>query len=156
MLRPRSLLVVPALGLALVAARPAGAEDLDKLLNSIPDAEIEQTAPPAEAAEAPPEEVTLPGYLTKVQADIWASWTPKAKLIKKNPKAKTSFMVKIGREGELLGVSPVSLSGIKAFDQSALDAIAAAEPYPVPPRELDGDAERGLVIDFKARQYAKR
>lgn len=143
--------------LILLSTPALAGGDLDSLLNSIPDAKVEQTEAAKPDAEAPVDtEVTLPMYVHQVESDIFASWTPKAKVLKKAPKANASFLIRIGREGEFLGVSPMNLSGVKAFDQSALDAITSAAPYPMPPRALDGDADRGIVVTFKARQALKK
>jgi hypothetical protein len=155
-MRPLLSALVAGFGLALVAPAAHAADDLDKLLNNIPDAEIEQTVP-EEEAEKPPEPVPLPVYVKTVRAHIQQSWTPKAKVIKKNPKAKFSLLVKLDADGALVGYSVMEPSGIKAFDKSVLEALANVSlPMPRPPADLVGTAAQGLVIEFKARQYRAR
>jgi TonB family protein len=155
-MRPLLSALGVGLGLAVVAPAAHAADDLDKLLNNIPDAEIEQTVPDEEA-DKPPEPVPLPVYVKSVRAHIQQAWAPKIKVLKKNPKAKFSVLVKVDADGNMVGFSVMEPSGIKAFDRSVLEALAnAPTPLPRPPVDLVGTAGQGLVIDFKARQYRAR
>jgi TonB family protein len=141
---------------ALVAAPTAWAEDdLNKLLNDIPDVpNAEKEVKPEEAAPVAEEEAALPAYVKSVRSSVIAAWQPKAKIIKKNPKAKARFLIKIDGNGQMTGVSVVDLSGIKAYDQSVLDAIANAT-FEAPPAHILTDVERGVVVTISARAYGK-
>ena len=145
-----------ALSAALLPAPSMGAEDdLGKLLDDIPDVpNAEQPKAEEEAAPVEAEVATLPAYVKAVKMAVLENWEPKPKLVKKNPKAKSQFLVKLDINGERMGVSAVELSGIKSFDQSVLDAIAATT-FPAPPPTILSDVERGVVVTIAARNYGK-
>ena len=145
-----------ALSAALLSAPSMGAEDdLGKLLDDIPDVpNAEQPKAEEEAAPVEAEVATLPAYVKAVKMAVLENWEPKPKLVKKNPKAKSQFLVKLDINGERMGVSAVELSGIKSFDQSVLDAIAATT-FPAPPPTILSDVERGVVVTIAARNYGK-
>ena len=145
-----------ALSAAILPAPSMGAEDdLGKLLDDIPDVpNAEQPKAEEEAAPVEAEVATLPAYVKAVKMAVLENWEPKPKLVKKNPKAKSQFLVKLDINGERMGVSAVELSGIKSFDQSVLDAIAATT-FPAPPPTILSDVERGVVVTIAARNYGK-
>ena len=139
----------------LLGSIPAAAEDdLGKLLDSIPDVENAQAPPPVEAEKPVEEEDSLPAYIKAVRGAVIASWEPKSKVIKKNPKASAEFLVKLDRDGTMTSVSAVKLSGINAYDQSVLNAIANAT-FPAPPPHILTEVERGVVVKIPARAYQK-
>jgi|GEM_PF-4245408 len=142
---------------ALFAAPVAMAEDdLNKLLDDIPEVpNAEKEVEEKDAAPPPEAEAALPAYVKSVRRAVVAEWQPKAKIIKKNPKAKARFLVKIDINGQMTGVSAVDLSGIKAYDQSVLDAIANAT-FEAPPPHILSDVERGVVITIPARAFKNK
>ena len=147
-----------ALAGAFFLALPAAAEDdLSKVLDDIPEVPNAEKAEDKDAETASPaeEEAALPAYVKSVRKSVLAAWQPKAKIIKKNPKIKTQFLVKIDISGNMTGVSAVELSGVKAFDQSVLDAIANAT-FEAPPPHILSDVERGVVITIPARAAANK
>ena len=130
-------------------------DDLDKMLNAIPD--VPNAEEPEEEADAEPEvseEAVLPAYVKAVRNAVLEQWQPKAKIIKKNPKAKAQFLVKLDINGTRTGVAAVELSKVKAFDQSVLDAIVVAT-FPPPPPQILSDVERGVVVTITARSYGQ-
>ncbi|MEO0904544.1 MAG: TonB family protein [Pseudomonadota bacterium] len=55
----------------------------------------------------------------------------------------------VGRGGQLLSSAVSQSSGVPAFDQAALQAIARAAPFPSAPAELpQGSYRFGLIIEF--------
>lgn len=147
-----------AMAAALSVAPAAMAEDgLDKLLNDIPDVpNAEKTEDPdAEQAPPPEAEAALPAYVKSVRRSVVAAWQPKAKVIKKNPKAKAQFLIKIDLSGQMTGVSAIDLSGNNAYDQSVLNAIANAT-FEAPPPHILSDVERGVVITIPARAFKNK
>ena len=142
---------------ALFAFAPAvwAQDSLDKLLNDIPD--VPNAENPQEEEEAAPEEsleAELPAYVKAVRRAVLDQWAPKAKVVKKNPKAKSQFLVKLDIEGQRIGVSAVELSGVKSFDSSVYEAIMTAS-YPKPPPQILSDVERGVVVTITSRAYGK-
>lgn len=146
-----------AVACALLAAPTAWAEDdLNKLLDGIPEVpNAQKEVEEAEAAPPPEAEAALPAYVKSVRRSVIDAWEPKAKVIKKNPKAKAQFMVKIDVTGAMTGVSAVDLSGNKAYDQSVLNAIANAT-FEAPPPHILTDVERGVVITIPARAFKNK
>jgi protein TonB len=156
-------MILAAALLALALSPTAAAEDdLGALLGSIPDAKApvdadaeakKKAAEEAAAAEAAAA-TDLPAYMKSVRQDVLGSWAPKKSALK-DPKTRASFLVRIGASGELIDLSAAELSGNKKFDQSVLDAIRAAAPFPAPPAAHAGTAERGVVVELKAKQALK-
>ncbi|HCH62578.1 MAG: hypothetical protein CL927_18570 [Deltaproteobacteria bacterium] len=128
-------------------------DDLDKMLNAIPDVpNAEKSEEEADAAPEVTEEAVLPAYVKAVRQAVLEQWEPKAKIIKKNPKAKAQFLVKIDINGKRTGLAAVELSQVKAFDKSVLDAIVVTT-FPPPPPQILSDVERGVVVTISARSY---
>jgi len=149
--------VSPIAVLCLMFAAPTvrADDDLDKLLDGIPDVpNAEQSDEEAPAEQEVEQEASLPAYVKAVRRAVLEQWEPKAKTIKKNPKAKAQFLVKIDINGERTGVSVVQLSEVKSFDQSVYQAIVAAT-YPAPPPQILSDVERGVVVTITSRAYGK-
>ena len=151
----RTLIALSALASLLAAPVASAEDDLGKLLDEIPEVptaekeeEEEGTAPPPSA------EASLPAYIKSVRAAVLEQWDPKSRVIKKNPKAKAQFLVKIDINGQMTSVGPVELSGVKSFDQSVLNAIANAT-FPAPPAHILSDVERGVVVKVGARSYKR-
>lgn len=142
---------------ALLAAPAAWAEDdLDKLLDAIPDVpNAEKEVEEADDSPPPEAEAALPAYVKSVRRSVIDAWEPKAKIIKKNPKAKAQFMIKLDLSGTMTGVSVVNLSGNKAYDQSVLNAIANAT-FEAPPPHILTDVERGVVVTIPARAFKNK
>jgi len=130
-------------------------DDLGKLLDDIPEVPNAEKEEDKEAAAPPPDaEAALPAYIKTVRRAVIDEWQPKPKVIKKNPKARAQFLIKLDVNGQMTAVSAVDLSGVKAFDQSVLDAIANAT-FPPPPAHILTDVERGVVVKVGARAYKK-
>lgn len=152
---PRAHLLCLPLALSLLAAPayaddgPAG-DDLQKLLNSIPDI---QQAPVPEAEKPASEEeesMTLPQYITQVRQAIYANWRPDPKLAAKQPNLGAQLLVKVGDKGEVTGVVAVKLSGDKKFDKTCVAAALETKSVPAPPLALVTPAQNGLLINFVA------
>lgn len=147
--------------LCSVAAQADEGADLDKLLQDIPDVQNGRDpgaeAAAAEAARLQQEELgSLPAYIKACRRQVFDQWQPPAKVLKKNPKAKTSFLLSIGDDGSIISVKAGELSGDKKFDQSGLDAIARIDKMPVPPPGISIEAERGILIELPAKAALKR
>lgn len=135
------------------ADEPTSSEGLNSMLDNVPTIESK----PVPTAEEKPEEVQvdLASYIKDCRAAVLAKWTPGAKLIKKHPQMEAQILIKIGEDGSILSLSPAKLSGNKSFDASAIEALNAASPLPVPHPSLALEAERGIVIIFSAAKYGK-
>jgi hypothetical protein len=140
----------------MVAAPTVRADDdLDKLLDGIPDIPNAEQNDEEDAAEQEVEqEASLPAYVKAVRRAVLEQWEPKAKTIKKNPRAKAQFLVNIDINGQRTGLAVVELSDVKAFDQSVYQAIVAAS-FPPPPPQILSDVERGVVVTITSRAYDK-
>ncbi len=149
-----TLFAAAALASTLMGPVAFAEDDLGKVLDDIPEIPNAQKEEPEDAAPAPVEEASLPAYIKSVRTAVIEEWQPKAKLIKKNPKARTQFLIKLDAQGQMTNVSAIDLSGVKAFDQSVLDAIANAT-YPAPPPHILTEVERGVVVKLGARAYKK-
>ena len=140
----------------LVFASPAAMadDDLEQVLNDIPEIPNAEKSTEEEAEAAPPEEAeaALPAYSKATRRAVLSVWEPKAKTVKKNPAAKAQFLVKIDVNGQMTAVSAVELSGIKSFDQSVLTAIYNAT-FEAPPPHILSDVERGVVVTITSRSY---
>ena len=151
----RTFMALSAFASMLAAPVAFAQDDLGKLLDELPEIpNAEKQEDPEDAAPPPEAEASLPVYIKSVRAAVIAQWQPKPKVIKKNPKAKVQFLVKIDINGEMTAVAPVELSGVKSFDQSVLDAIANTT-FPAPPAHILSDVERGVVVKVGARSYKK-
>ena len=149
--------VLPFAVMCMMVAAPTvrADDDLDKLLDGIPD--IPNAEQAEEEASAEPEieqEASLPAYVKAVRRAVLDQWEPKAKTIKKNPKAKAQFLVKLDINGQRTGLAAVELSDVKSFDQSVYQAIVAAT-FPPPPPQILSDVERGVVVTVTAKAYGK-
>ena len=150
----RTIFAIAALASTLMAPVAFAEDDLDKILDDIPEIPNAEKEAPDEAAPAPIEEDSLPAYIKSVRKAVIAEWQPKAKVIKKNPKARAQFLIKLNAEGQMASVSAIDLSGVKAFDQSVLDAIYNTT-FPAPPPHILTEIERGVVVKVGAHTYKK-
>ena len=151
----RIIIAIVALAATFAAPAAFAQDDLDKLLDELPEIpNAEKEEEKDDAAPAPDAEAALPAYIKSVRSAVINQWQPKAKVVKKNPKAKAQFLVKIDVNGQMTGVSAVELSGVKSFDQSVLDAIANTT-FPPPPVHILSDVERGVVVRVGAGAYSK-
>lgn len=156
----RARLLLFPLSLSLLAAPAfaddgAGGDDLQKLLNSIPD--IQQAPPPAaESPQAAEEDgMELPQYTTLVRKAIYANWKNDPKLAEKHPELATQLLVKIDSEGKVTSVAAVKLSGDKKFDKACVGAALATPTVPAPTAALASAASTGLLINFVAGRGAR-
>jgi TonB family protein len=136
-------------------------DEINDLLKSIPTIESkpdpnEEARKAEEAKKAAEEADSLPAYLKVARQHILQTWSPNLKTCKKSPELTTKFMLKVAADGAVQHISLVQSSENKGFDQSALDAISAAGKLPAPPEGLAYEAERGIVIEFRAKTALKR
>lgn len=146
---PALLWAAPVLAQDPPAQDAAQSDDLQKLLNSIPN--IETKAPPP--AEKPPEEqegVDLFTYTADVRKAVLSHWAPAAKLIEKNPRLTCQLLVKINEDGTLGDALVSQSSGNKKFDESAAAAVLATPGVMAPPVSLRGTVAQGVLVNFVA------
>lgn len=87
-------------------------------------------------------------YLDDLEARIKNNWRPPKFL--SNAKLRVRVVLLIDKTGSILKRSVVQSSGNGVFDESAMQAIAAAEPLPIPPETLQGLlANQGVELDLE-------
>ena len=148
----RPLLIATAALLSGAALAQDDEPGINDLLDSIPEIEAAKSAEMlAQEAEAnKPPDVSFPDYMNAVRDDVLAHWTPKASVIKKNPRAAAQVLVKVGDTGAIIDIALIEASGDKKFDKSMLAALNAIDTVTVPPPSFAGDAERGIIVSFVA------
>lgn len=154
----RTLILTLPILLAPALAQDGTNQDLQNLLNSIPD--IEQKAPPPDPNAKPPEEasIDLPTYIGEVRKAVLANWHPSPKVLKKAPGASTQLLVKVQADGTLaVSETRVARSSENSkFDESAVAAVFATTSVPAPPVSLQGTvAMDGVLVTFAASQAPK-
>jgi colicin import membrane protein len=87
-------------------------------------------------------------YLDDLEARIKGNWRPPKFL--SSSKLRVRVVLLIDKAGSILKRSIVQSSGNSVFDESALQAIAASEPLPMPPDTLHGILEnQGVELDLE-------
>lgn len=87
-------------------------------------------------------------YLDELEARIKGNWRPPKFL--SSAKLRVRVVLLIDKSGAILKRSIVQSSGNSVFDESALQAIGAAEPLPIPPDTLQGLlANQGVELDLE-------
>ena len=127
-------------------------DDIGTLLDSIPEIQAPEPEVDEAAAQAPPppeEQESFPAYAARVRTAVLAAWSPKKRVLEKDPRASIQLMLKISGTGEVLDVIAVELSGNSKFDSSVLAAIQAAV-VPVPPPTLAPQTEQGMMLTVRA------
>jgi hypothetical protein len=142
--------------LLLVRAAHAGDDDIQKMLNNIPEIKSQTEAPPPEKPKEADPAVTLETFTAKTRSAILANWKPDAKLVAKKPTLAAKFLVKIGDDGTFADPVMVVSSGNKKFDASAADAIYATAKTDAPPSWLASPvAADGITVEFTAAAAAR-
>ncbi len=141
-----------ALGLVLAGPARADDDDLQNLLDSIPD--IDNAGDDDASTQAGPD-VPFTAYVDDVRAQVLAAWKPPKGTIKKTPSILTRLVVTIDESGEVTGIKPLQLSGDKKYDDRAVDAINDAGTLPQPPTNLVTLAADGVVVEFSGKDWLR-
>lgn len=141
-----------AFGLVFAVPARAADDDLQNLLDSIPDIETAQDE--VDDTEAEPD-VPFITYAEQVQARILAAWKPSRGIIRKNPSIVTRLVVSIDRSGNVTGIKALQLSGDKKYDKKAVDAINDAGTLPPPPANLVDLAAEGVIVEFSGKDWLR-
>lgn len=153
------LLAAPAVALALLAAPVAHAQDLDKLLDSIPTIETQEDeaakiaaeAAAKEAAADPLAEESLDVYVKRCREHVLSYFEAPKSVAKKAPETASTVLVKLYGDGSYMAIAQVRPSDDKKFDKAVLKALQAASPLPKPPVSLRNVAAKGIRVEFTAR-----
>jgi outer membrane biosynthesis protein TonB len=156
---PLRLIVAPLAALGLLAAPVALAEDLDKLLDSIPTIETKEDEAAKEAAEEaakeaaadPLAEDSLDVYVQRCRDHVLSYFEVPKSIAKKAPDTTSTVLLKLYGDGTYMAIAQVRPSDEKKFDKAVLKAIQAAAPLPKPPVSLRNVAAKGIRVEFTAR-----
>jgi TonB family protein len=93
-------------------------------------------AGPRQAITASNLEIEYPAYLSAIRDSVQDNWIYPETF--KSGKFSVIVSVKIGRDGGLLDVWVEQSSGLRRFDESLVNAVRKAEPFPPVPGEFEG------------------
>ena len=149
---PMFTALVPALVFALTgsAARAQDAGDIQGLLNSIPDIQVQKPVEDADKPPPPPPSMDLPTYTGIVRSAVMANWHPPAKLVAKHPELAAQYLVVVKGDGTLGDLRAVRNSGNNKFDKSVVDALFDTTSVEAPPAGLAATVLQGVLVTFSA------
>lgn len=88
-------------------------------------------------------EVRYPAYLSAIRDKVQENWIYPETF--KSGKPSVIVSIKIARDGELIDIWVEQSSGLAAFDESLVNAVKKAAPFPPLPEDFDGAVfETGL------------
>jgi hypothetical protein len=92
----------------------------------------------------------LSAYQRRVRDLIQEKWFPIESVLKENPDLVVVIGMRIDPNGKILEPGFIEESGHRSFDSSALRAVRMTGTLPLPPADLQEEAEKGFVVTFSA------
>ena len=121
-------------------------QDVQSLLNSIPEIEAPQAAP-EEAPKKPqePQGMDLDAYFEACRTAVYPHFKMPKKIVKASPGVEISFLVTVDAEGRILGVTSPKRSGYRSWDAAALAALNKVGTLPPPPQGWNTTLDKVLI-----------
>ncbi|OGQ04340.1 MAG: hypothetical protein A3F82_10285 [Deltaproteobacteria bacterium RIFCSPLOWO2_12_FULL_44_12] len=102
-----------------------------------------------EPLRVPPTDPEYVAYQAKIRFKIMQEWIIPGAYLELPTKPKTSIVVMINQQGEIVTTDWEERSSNLAFDSSCMRAVQRASPLPVPPQRLEWEAyNEGFLVQF--------
>jgi len=105
-----------------------------------------------QAGATGPFNAKMSAYQRRVRDRIQEFWHPLERLVKEQPDLTVVIELHIDNAGTILSPAVLRSSGNPSFDASALRAVERAATLPLPPEDLQEQAQKGFVVSFRAHE----